>query len=102
MNRRKSARKSRRKRSLGPLLRLALPVVATALTLGALLVNTMSGGSAASWSLTGVSAVMCAGAWGLYRAASRPRRRSSRRRGSSPAASPGHADGPEVSGAQPR
>src|SRR5690606_9420628 len=57
-------------RSLGPLLRLALPVLATALTLGSLLVNTMSGGSTTAWVMTGVSVLVCASAWWTHFAAS--------------------------------
>ncbi len=51
------------RRSLGPLLRLALPVLATALTLGSLLINVMAGGftttqGVTAWALTGVSALV--------------------------------------------
>ncbi|TDQ49966.1 hypothetical protein [Actinorugispora endophytica] len=91
MKRRNPSRPPRRKRSLGPLLRLALPVVATALTLGSLLVNTMTGGTTASWVLTGVSAVVCAGAWWLHHlhhAASRSRRKGHRRAGGAHDAEP--------------
>ena len=63
------------RRSLGPLLRLALPVLATALTLGSLLINVMAGGftttqGVTAWALTGVSALVCAFAWWTYVAAS--------------------------------
>lgn len=82
-------------RALVPLLRLALPVAATGLTLGSLLLNTMSGGSVLAWTLTGVSAVACAGAWLTYVAASRAASGGRRRSGGRTRPSAVPAPGPE-------